>query len=465
MFRLFNASFSFSVLVVGVLLFLYVTPLRAQSEEWSTKAQRVLQLAEEIDQRTASSSRYEKKDREALVAQLERLQKRLESTEKLLKQTRKDVTETSKIRAEMADQYQQQMADMKTVEGIFRTALQQTISRFNTSPVSVLHPEKLSLLNTMAAGELLLEIKDMQQYAAMVFDDMEKTATMETAEAPVIVLDGHSEKRLLHRAGGFFLGYMDGKKAVFALPQGNLPASSILAHGGAGKYMISWFRGESEIVPVDITGGTAFKAIEQKQGLREWIEDGGVLLYPILLAGLVGVVITLLKTIHLLGQRKLTTKHRERVFRLIEKNGDAETFLGKIRFCPAAQVLLACVSFKDKGLDAIDSSVEESITSEQLKLERFLSAIGVLASICPLLGLLGTVTGMIGTFQAITIYGTGDPRMMSTGISEALVTTQAGLAVAIPLLLAHHFLKRRVAVLVADMERAGSGITALLSSR
>lgn len=113
----------------------------------------------------------------------------------------------------------------------------------------------------------------------------------------------------------------------------------------------------------------------------------------------------------------------------------------------------------------MDCTLEEQIIREQGRLERFISAVGVLASISPLLGLLGTVTGMIDTFQAITLYGTGDPRMMSTGISEALITTQAGLAIALPLLLAHHFLKRRVAALVANMEEAGQGMIAVLSSR
>ena len=123
----------------------------------------------------------------------------------------------------------------------------------------------------------------------------------------------------------------------------------------------------------------------------------------------------------------------------------------------------ACFSLEGRPIDSLDAIVEEKILTEQGKQERFLSIIGVLASIAPLLGLLGTVTGMISTFRAITIFGTGDPRMMSTGISEALVTTQAGLAIAIPLLLAHHFLKRRVIVLVEDMEACGMGTIARIS--
>lgn len=85
-------------------------------------------------------------------------------------------------------------------------------------------------------------------------------------------------------------------------------------------------------------------------------------------------------------------------------------------------------------------------------MERFLSTLGMLAAIAPLLGLLGTVTGMIDTFHVITLHGTGDPRMMSGGISEALVTTMLGLSVAIPIMLAHTLLNRAVDNHIGQME-------------
>ncbi len=85
-------------------------------------------------------------------------------------------------------------------------------------------------------------------------------------------------------------------------------------------------------------------------------------------------------------------------------------------------------------------------------IERFVSTLGMLAAIAPLLGLLGTVTGMINTFHVITYYGAGDPKMMSGGISEALVTTMLGLSVAIPIMLFHTLLSRRVETQISQME-------------
>jgi biopolymer transport protein ExbB len=100
----------------------------------------------------------------------------------------------------------------------------------------------------------------------------------------------------------------------------------------------------------------------------------------------------------------------------------------------------------------MENALQEAILGEIPPLERFLSTLGMLAAIAPLMGLLGTVTGMINTFHVITFYGTSDPRMMSGGISEALVTTMLGLCVAIPIMLCHTLLSRQVETMIATME-------------
>ena len=109
--------------------------------------------------------------------------------------------------------------------------------------------------------------------------------------------------------------------------------------------------------------------------------------------------------------------------------------------------------------EVLENVLQEAILRELPRLERFLPTLSVLAAIAPLLGLLGTVTGMINTFQVIMQFGTSDPRMMSGGISEALITTQLGLVVAIPILIMHHFLERRVDKVIGDMEEKGTALT------
>jgi len=100
----------------------------------------------------------------------------------------------------------------------------------------------------------------------------------------------------------------------------------------------------------------------------------------------------------------------------------------------------------------MENVLQEAILAQIPPIERFLSTLGMLAAIAPLMGLLGTVTGMINTFHVITYYGAGDPRMMSGGISEALVTTMLGLTVAIPIMLFHTLLSRRVETQISTME-------------
>ena len=117
-----------------------------------------------------------------------------------------------------------------------------------------------------------------------------------------------------------------------------------------------------------------------------------------------------------------------------------------------ANIITAGINFRNMHRQDMENALQETILREIPPMERFLSTLGMLAAIAPLLGLLGTVTGMINTFHVITYYGTGDPRMMSGGISEALVTTMLGLMVAIPIMFGHTLLSRRVETMIAEME-------------
>jgi biopolymer transport protein ExbB len=119
---------------------------------------------------------------------------------------------------------------------------------------------------------------------------------------------------------------------------------------------------------------------------------------------------------------------------------------------PVARVLKAGLSSRQMQREEMENALQEAILKEIPPMERFLSTLGMLAAIAPLLGLLGTVIGMIETFHVITLHGTGDPRLMSGGISEALVTTMLGLSVAIPLMLSQTLLNRAVDKHIGQME-------------
>lgn len=129
---------------------------------------------------------------------------------------------------------------------------------------------------------------------------------------------------------------------------------------------------------------------------------------------------------------------------------------------PVVNVIRDGLAARKEDRETIESVLHESILRELPRLEKGLAVLAIFGAVAPLLGLLGTVTGMIETFRVITLFGTGDPKLMSGGISEALVTTELGLAVAIPTMLFHTFLARRVHSIVGDMEEKAVTLTNII---
>ena len=127
---------------------------------------------------------------------------------------------------------------------------------------------------------------------------------------------------------------------------------------------------------------------------------------------------------------------------------------------PLGRIMMAYDGVKDRDEEIIELKLDEAILRESPKLERWLNFLKLGAGIAPLLGLLGTVTGMIKTFQAMMIYGAGDPQLMAGGISEALVTTMLGLIAAIPLLILHSFCASLARGVQSTLEEQSAGIVA-----
>jgi biopolymer transport protein ExbB len=251
-----------------------------------------------------------------------------------------------------------------------------------------------------------------------------------------------------YRLGGEvgFLNYSEAGQKLYAL--------SRLPSGRLQKQISHYMEGRDEAVPVDISRGAALRQLTHELSLWQQIPKGGPIVWPILAILGLGIAIVI-----------------ERVIYLLRRRFDADSVIGRIDALAAHQDWDACqkecAPYAEKavarvvkaGLDCchlareeMENALQEAILKEIPPMERYLSTLGMLAAIAPLLGLLGTVTGMIDTFHVITQHGTGDPRMMSGGISVALVTTMLGLSVAIPIMLAHTLLSRAVDNIIGQME-------------
>jgi len=197
---------------------------------------------------------------------------------------------------------------------------------------------------------------------------------------------------------------------------------------------------------IDPARGAVLSLLVKTPGLVERIQQGRAIGYVIIAVAIVGLLVGLERVIYL-----SMVGHRMRR-QLGNATPDPKNPLGRL--------LAVFVDNRHVGCETLELKLDERILGELPKLQRGLQTLRIMAVIAPLLGLLGTVTGLIETFQSITLFGTGDPRLMAGGISQALVTTVLGLTAAIPLILLHTAVSSKARRLVGILEEQGAGLVA-----
>ena len=214
----------------------------------------------------------------------------------------------------------------------------------------------------------------------------------------------------------------------------------------------------SGTLPYDMTLGAAQQIIDAKDTFGEIVKKGGKAMIAILTMAGIALLIALFKFIEISGVRRARPKDLAFIIESLNSGNtdEALAYAQKIKG-PVGALLTAAVNNHHKDKEHVEEILYEKMIEAQPKLERFLPFIAVTAATAPLLGLLGTVMGMITTFKLITIFGTGDAKSLSTGISEALITTQFGLIVAIPSLIFHALLSRKSKGVLSSMERTAIG--------
>jgi biopolymer transport protein ExbB len=186
----------------------------------------------------------------------------------------------------------------------------------------------------------------------------------------------------------------------------------------------------------------------------EIVKAGGVMMGPIILASIIAAAIMLERLWTLQSKRVLPAELSEKVWRLVEQRQIQDKHIAALQQnSPLGKVLAAGLANRHRDRAIIKEAIEDTGRHIVHELDRFIGALGTIASLSPLMGLLGTVFGMIRTFNAITTEGIGNPAALAGGIAEALITTAAGLTVAIPALIGYKYLRSKVNVLVVQMEK------------
>lgn len=186
----------------------------------------------------------------------------------------------------------------------------------------------------------------------------------------------------------------------------------------------------------------------------EIVKAGGIMMGPIILASIVTAAIFLERLWTLQTKRVLPAELTEKVWRWVEQGQIQDKHIAALQQnSPLGKILAAGLANRHRDRVVIREAIEDTGRHVVHELDRFIGTVGTIASLSPLMGLLGTVFGMIRTFNAITVSGIGNPASLAGGIAEALITTAAGLTVAIPALLAYKYLRGRVQTLVVQMEK------------
>lgn len=238
------------------------------------------------------------------------------------------------------------------------------------------------------------------------------------------------------------VGEQDGINAHIFELEDNLEQIAILTNGGNVE------------VPLDVTEGKVTAITASRDSLVDQISRGGIWIFPILFFALVSLLTSLFKIVQIYRIKTPAVGEIRNILDKIKADDLQEAMAMADRVpAPIGPMLFKGIEHSKEPRELVEEVLYESILETRPALSSLLPIIAITAATAPLLGLLGTVTGMINTFNLITLFGTGDARVLSSGISEALVTTEFGLIVAIPALIMHAMLSRKVKAILSDMEK------------
>lgn len=323
--------------------------------------------------------------------------------------------------------------DFGELLGQFRTAAGETMPEIANSIANFDYPGRVEGLSTVAQAKSLPDRPDLDRLPKSILQEMVAQSEVKTFSANVANAgaDGENVDIELIRIGVFTAATTKQARFVEVISSDDTSNSYLKAFGAQPAQ--SFRSAISDLVkssdntlvraPVDPSKGTLFGILGDLPSIGDRLNDGGTVGLIIMILLSVGVAISVFKIVTL-------------SFTSIAMGQTAKTRLAGDNN-PLARVFEVYETNKSRDSETLELKLDERILAESPKIERLNDVVKVLAAVAPLLGLLGTVIGMIITFTAITIYGAGDPQLMADGISVALMTTVLGLIAAIPLLLLH----------------------------
>jgi biopolymer transport protein ExbB len=349
--------------------------------------------------------------------------------------------------AQLEEDLKTAQGDLGEMFGVVKGEAGDFAGKLAASNISAQFPGRDAFIAELGARKQLPKIEELEKFWEAQLFEMVESAKVVKFQGSVTDIDGNVVETTVHRVGPFNLT-ANGKYVVYKPELNLIQQLSQQPEGYQVSAVGSWENTSTGIAPfyVDPARGVLLNIFTNKASLEDRLEAGGTIGYIILALLALGALIAIerLVTLTIIGG-KVNSQRKN-----IDNPGD--NALGRI--------LKVYQNNKDVDVETLELKLDEAILKETPALEARISIIKVIAAIAPMMGLLGTVTGMIATFQSIQLFGTGDPKLMAGGISMALITTVQGLVAALPLMLLHAIVVARSKSIVQVLEEQSAGIIA-----
>ncbi len=458
--------------IICALFLLMAFPAGALAQDWAETGKTVGMVLAEATKNAAQTKNIIATEKRDVAAEKSTLKQSINSKQKRFDSLKVRYDELLKKEKALQEELAAQAHELKTIDGTIRTAAKQARDQFHESLTTPEHPERETVLGEVLQPGKFPGLKGIRDLLTLYLDEMTASGAIVRRTGEFIGPDGMDKTGELVRIGTFTEAYRlkDGTLGFLRPASDGTKLMAVQGEPGwsLSSEMNDFFDGKGNVFPVDISNGAAFTRLAQEQkSTWDWLSAGGLLVWPIILVGFVAMVLVIERFYSLSKIRGNSDRNMKKILGMVSEGEwrKCRDFCREQSSFPTCRIIGHTLKYMGNTREIIENAFQEGLLKELPMLERFLPTLNVLAAVAPLLGLLGTVTGMINTFQIITLYGTGDPRMMSGGISEALVTTQLGLAVAVPIMILHHILERRVDKIIGDMEEKGTGFAVALMKK
>ncbi|MCS5565027.1 MAG: MotA/TolQ/ExbB proton channel family protein [Methylococcales bacterium] len=330
--------------------------------------------------------------------------------------------------------------------GVVRQVAADARSDMDSSLISAQFPGRIGKLQAISESSELPTVVQLENLWYLLQQEMTEQGKVVRFQGQVLSASGEPRKTDLVRVGPFNL-FADGLYIRYLSETGTMLE---FARQPEGKYLDmaeALEEDDSALVQVGIdpTGGVILGMLVKAPDVWERINQGGAVGYIILLLGGIGLIVVASRMVDLLRVAKGVEQQLADLARITDDN-------------PLGRILGVARDSDVDDMESFELLIDEAVAKEIPVLEQGQSLIKLLAAVAPLLGLLGTVVGMIETFQSISLFGTGDPKLMAGGISQALVTTMLGLLVAIPLLFLHSLMLTRSNAISQVLDEQSAGL-------